>query len=66
MTHAIKYPNFPAGDRRAGQPRPIVEAAQLVVRAIDVGFLRSVARAKVDPESGRVVPRNEEPELGSG
>lgn len=56
MELAITNPVFPASDARAGQPRPIAEAAELLVRMRDIGFFRSMAAERVDSQSGKIVP----------
>jgi hypothetical protein len=57
MTHAIGHPVFPNEHPHAGQTRPIVEIAELIIRVRDVGFLRAVSQERLDPETGRVVLR---------
>ena len=54
MSHALRHPELPAGHRLAGQRRPIVEAASLLSRARNVGYLRSLEEAFVDPATGRI------------
>lgn len=55
MQLAITHPVFPEGDPRAGQKRPIVEAAELLIRMQDIGFFRSFAVERLDSSSGRTV-----------
>jgi hypothetical protein len=57
MELAIVRPVFPVGDVRSGQKRPIVEAAELLIRMQDIGFFRSLAVERIDPSDGRIVPR---------
>ena len=57
MKFAIANPIFPAGDARAGKQRPIVEAAELLIRMQDIGFFRSIAAERVDPQTGKAVPQ---------
>jgi hypothetical protein len=57
MNFAIEHPHFPDGDARCRQLRPIIEAARMVVQSRIAGYLRSVERSRVDPESGNLVPR---------
>jgi len=57
MTYAIAHPKFPPGDVRVGKEREIIIIARLLIRAQDVGYLRSVEREQVDPETGRMVSR---------
>jgi hypothetical protein len=60
MKLAIANPFFPAGDARAGKQRPIVEAAELLIRMQDIGFFRSIAAERVDSETGKIVPYKSE------
>lgn len=57
MEKAITQPLFGAEDARAGTKRPVVAAVEVIIRMQDVGFLRSLAREKVDSVTGRAVPR---------
>jgi hypothetical protein len=57
MTYAIAHPKFPDGDERAGTEREIVDAARVLIRAQDVGYLRSVEHEELDPDTGRMVKR---------
>jgi hypothetical protein len=57
MSFAARHQTFPADAPRAGAERPIVDAARLLIRAQDVGFLRSMAFEQLDAETGRVVTR---------
>lgn len=57
MEHAIAQPFFGTEDARSGAKRPVVEAAEVVARTQDVGFLRSMEYEKVDATTGRAVPR---------
>jgi hypothetical protein len=57
MMHAITQPVFPDDDPRAGTVRPIVEAARLIIKVQDIGFLRSTSQERVDPISGRAIAR---------
>lgn len=58
MSFAIVHPTFPPGSKRAGEERPLIDAAKLLLRVEDVGFLRSLGRERLDPDTGRVVSRN--------
>jgi hypothetical protein len=57
MDYAISHPVFPAGDSRAGMERKAIEAARMLIRAQDVGYLRSIDHEKVNPETGLMVER---------
>lgn len=57
MSHAIKHPYFPDDDPRSGAKRQIIEAVEVIIRIQGIGFQRSLARERVDPSSGRAVPR---------
>lgn len=61
MSHALERPQFPMGHKLVGQTRPIVEAAKLLSRARNVGYLRSLAAASVDPSTGKILRRTREP-----
>ena len=56
MELAIIHPVFPPEDLRAGQKRPIIEAAELLIRMQDIGFFRSLAVERLDSRSGRTMP----------
>lgn len=58
MSFATKHQTFPIGHPRGGEERPLVEAARLLIRAEDAGFLRSMAYEELDAETGRVIARN--------
>ena len=60
MKYAIAHPTFPAGHSRAGEEREIVDAARVLIRAQDVGYLRSVKIEELDPETGKMVKRRDE------
>jgi hypothetical protein len=57
MAYAIAHPNFEAADPRAGNARPMIDVARMLIRAHDVGYLRSVEFEEVDPETGRMLNR---------
>lgn len=59
MKYAIAHPAFPAGDSRAGEEREIIDAARVLIRAQDVGYLRSVEIEELDPETGKMVKRRD-------
>lgn len=54
MAYALKHPNLPQGHRNAGSIRPMIEAARLIVNARRSGYLRSLQRYNVDPETGEL------------
>ena len=54
MAHAIRHPQLPQRHRQAGKDRPVIEAAQLVINARRSGYMRSLARFEVDPETGEL------------
>lgn len=58
MAFAIEHPEYPVGHPRAGETRRLVEIAQTLVRAQSAPFKFSLANEKVDPSSGRIIPRN--------
>jgi hypothetical protein len=52
MAHAIRHPELPQGHRQAGKTRPVIEAARLIINARRAGYVRSLERFEVDPETG--------------
>ena len=57
MDFAIKHPMFPPSHLCAGKERPLVDIARSIIRAQDVGFLRSKAYERLNPETGKVEAR---------
>jgi len=57
MAYAIEHQKFPDEDARAGREREIVNIARTLIRAQDVGYLRSVQQEEVDPSTGKMVSR---------
>lgn len=57
MTYAIDHHTLPAGHSKSGQIRPLLEIAQILVKAQRAPFLLSLAGEKVDPTTGRIVVR---------
>lgn len=57
MEYAIDHRTLPAGHAKSGQTRPLLEIAQILVRAQRAPFLLSLAREKVDPATGKIVSR---------
>ncbi|MYM26240.1 hypothetical protein GTP46_26780 [Duganella sp. FT135W] len=55
MELAIANPVFPVDDPRAGHQRPIIEAAELLIRMQGIGFFRSIAVERIDSRSGKTV-----------
>lgn len=45
MTYPRQHPEFPLGDALARKQRPIVDHAELVVRAQEVGYMQSISTA---------------------
>lgn len=60
MNYAIANPTFPTGDSRAGTEREVVNAARVLIRAQDVGYLRSVEYEELNPDTGRMVKRQDQ------
>jgi hypothetical protein len=54
MGRALKTPHLPHGHVRSGLIRPIVEVARLLLQARDSGYVRSVEKLIVDPNSGEL------------
>jgi len=59
MNYAIKHPVFPEKDPRAGKERGVIDAARTLIRAQSVGYLRSVHIEVIDPETGKMVQRQD-------
>lgn len=59
MNYAIKHPVFPEKDPRAGKERGVIDAARTLIRAQSVGYLRSVEVEVVDPQTGKMVQRQD-------
>lgn len=54
MQRALTEPTLPADHVRGGRKRQLVEAANYVIRATQSGYLRSVAKLRVNPETGKL------------
>jgi hypothetical protein len=65
MNHAIQHPLLPHGHPQAGNTRPAIEAADLVIDARRLRYLPSLARLEVDPETGEL-RRKQEQSRGNG
>lgn len=57
MRHAIEHKTFPTGHPLAGQQRPILEVASLAMQGTRANFPFSFAKYRVDPATGKLVPR---------
>ena len=57
MKYAIAHPTFGPDSSKEGTEREIVKAANLLIRAQDVGYLRSLEHEEVDPNTGQMVAR---------
>ena len=57
MKYAIEHPQRSSTGDRVGDDRPIIEAARLILRTRDAGFMRSIAELDVDAETGKLVPK---------
>lgn len=57
MAHAITNQKFPVGHARAGQERPVIEFARMLIRAERAGFRFSLEYEKVNAETGRLQRR---------
>jgi hypothetical protein len=54
MNYASQHRTLPRGHSRAGETRPVIEIAELLMRARDVGYLRSLDGYRVDPDTGEL------------
>lgn len=59
MKYAIAHPTFPPNDSRAGNERELVNVAKVLIRAQDVGYLRSLNVEELDSETGKMVKRQD-------
>lgn len=57
MAYAIDHRTLPAGHTRSVQTRPLLEIAEILVRAQRASFLQSLAGEKVDSTTGKIVAR---------
>jgi hypothetical protein len=54
MNYALQHQDLPQDHKKAGETRPIIEVARLLVNARDVGYLQSLETYKVDPDTGEL------------
>jgi hypothetical protein len=54
MNYALQHQELPRDHRKAGETRPILVVARLLVNARDAGYLRSLERLKIDPDTGEL------------
>lgn len=54
MRRALSDPTLPATHAQAGAERPLVDAASYIVRGTRSGYLRSIAKLKVNPDTGKL------------
>lgn len=59
MDCALKSPKLPQGHPQAGNTRPVIKAAQLVIDARGSSYVRSLERFEVDPETGELREKQE-------
>jgi hypothetical protein len=57
MTYAIANRTFPTGHPNAGEERPIIEFAQMLIRSQIAGFKTSLTYEKLNPATGRLERR---------
>lgn len=57
MRWAIDHPNFPCDHPNQGEERPVFRAAKVAIRAQQATFSGSLARYKIDPDTGQTIPR---------
>ncbi|MCK9502149.1 MAG: hypothetical protein M0Q52_09960 [Lascolabacillus sp.] len=58
MKYALQHPEFPQGHKKAGEIRPAIEVARLLINARDAGYVRSIETYKVDPATGELLKRD--------
>ncbi len=66
MAYAIANKAFPAGHLRAGQERPVVEFARILIRAQRAGFRTSLEYEKVNADTGFLQRRQQGRPTGHG
>jgi len=54
MNYALQHHKFPQDHEKAGETRPVIEVARLLVRARNAGYLRSLETRRVDPDTGEL------------
>lgn len=54
MNCALQHQELPQDHEKAGETRPVIEVARLLVNARDAGYLRSLEAYKVDPDTGEL------------
>jgi hypothetical protein len=59
MRLAIAAPTLPPTHRDAGKQRPLIEAADMLTRALRSGYVRSAASSTVDAQTGRLKTRGD-------
>jgi hypothetical protein len=57
MKYALEYQNLPNDHKKAGEIRPLLEIAQLLVTARGAGYLRSLQKFKIDPDTGELIKK---------
>jgi hypothetical protein len=57
MKYALNNERLPAGHGKAEQVRQVIKIAQMILRSLQSGYLRSIERSRIDPLTGEVVPR---------
>jgi hypothetical protein len=58
MKYALQHPEFPQGHKKAGEIRPAIEVARLLIKARDAGYVRSIEKYKVDPATGKLLKKD--------
>jgi len=54
MNYGVQHQELPQDHKKAGETRPVIEVARLLVNARDVGYLQSLETYKVDPDTGQL------------
>jgi hypothetical protein len=58
MKYALQHPDFPQGHKKAGEIRPAIEIARLLIKARDAGYVHSIEKYKVDPATGKLLKKD--------
>ena len=57
MNYALQRTELPQDHKRSGETRPVIEVARLLVIAREAGYLRSLDKYRVDPETGKLLEK---------
>lgn len=58
MTFALEHPTWKPNGSNEEQGRPIIEITNTLLSGISANYAASYEERKVDPDTGRLVPRS--------